>query len=1136
MVREAGLRADTKRGFMKRSFRALAAGISLATVSLAVPVISQAGAVASGSRHTMIVLLRSSNGSLHALSRSEARSVVSNSISASGGKIISSLSAPSAVVVRVTNAEAARLAKNPAVLEVVVNGTFQGPKNTTVKLTAHISGKVSSAHVASLCGTAGAPEQDPQALSNISAPGAWSAGATGVGVQVAYMAEGIDTTIADFQRNAAYASAGSAAGTPVITNYKDFTGDGTNVATGGGEAFLDASSIAAQGNSIYDLSNYGVPGLTLPAGCDITVTGSAPGASVTALKVFGVNNLSTNVGFISAVDYAVSSGVKVLNESFGSNPLPDTSVDVIKNANDAAVAAGVTVVVSSGDAGVTNTIGSPASDPNVIAVGASTTFRAYAQGALGGTTFPGWNGDFLDNNISALSSGGVTSSGRTVDLVAPGDLNWTLCSTDPNYTDCGSALSISGGTSESAPLTAGAAADVIQAYRSTHSGAYPSPALIKSILMSSATDITATADQQGAGLLNITGAVALAKTINKTVSGAGGGVLSTTNALNLTNLPGKSTKANLSFTNDTSSKKTVTLKGIRFVSSTAQSGVVTLDPSTSSTQPTLTYWSGAQEVYQTSHFTVVPGQAKLQVSSTYNYTAQTSLLHMAVFAPDGTFAGYSEPQGLAGYATTEIANPVAGLWTALFFTVSNNNSPSSVGTSGPVQWEADTYVTQSFKLTGALPLVLKPGKSGTERIKVKFPSLPGDSVYAIAATSAAGTILIPVTLRTSIPIIGGQGSFVSSMTGGNGRAQSPAQANTYNFAVPSGQSNLEVDIELANYEPLGFLPGTQVIGIVTDPNGQIVSYDTNYTVDGLGNGAALPYLSLYAANPVAGEYQLTLSFQNPVVASAISSPIHGQILFNAVQITSNLPNSSSASVSKSAGATGSVTVTNNGFTPIYVGTDARTNTYESITLPDINGNPSTQPFNSFFSYFVPPQTKSVTATLNATIPSSFDFGSAFGGPDISPLVPIDHLTASSTATSATATYAPPGGIGSSEWYVLPGPTGPFTTTPVDPTGMATVDFSVLAKGFDSAVTSDTGDLVTDIMGLGINNGPGVTILPGQTVTIGIYFNPTGTVGSVSSGTLSVGSFSIGFLAPELVGTPPAISNMAVIPYKYKIVS
>ena len=150
--------------------------------------------------------------------------------------------------------------------------------------------------------------------------------------------------------------------------------------------------------------------------------------------------------------------------------------DTIALFNDAAVDAGVTVTKSSGDGGITNTIGSPGSS-KVIQVAATTDFRADEQTSSSGAGFS--NARWINNNISALSSSGITNFGRTVDLAAPGEDGWAACG--PAYVACRNFrspdeptdLQSFGGTSQSAPFTAGVAALVIEAYRSTHAGASP---------------------------------------------------------------------------------------------------------------------------------------------------------------------------------------------------------------------------------------------------------------------------------------------------------------------------------------------------------------------------------------------------------------------------------------------------------------------------------------------------------------------------------------------------------------------------------------------------------------------------------------------------------------------------------------
>src|SRR5262249_21623774 len=159
------------------------------------------------------------------------------------------------------------------------------------------------------------------------------------------------------------------------------------------EAFVDAGSIASQANQTYDLSGFVNPAHPLPPGCNIRIEGIAPGAGLAVLNVAGPGGGTIASQIAPAIQMAACHDpVAVLDASFAANPAPDTQDDPVALADQAAVAAGVTVVVGSGDAGPFDNIGTPATASGVIAVGATTTFRAYRQTSNAGSQLSpgGW--------------------------------------------------------------------------------------------------------------------------------------------------------------------------------------------------------------------------------------------------------------------------------------------------------------------------------------------------------------------------------------------------------------------------------------------------------------------------------------------------------------------------------------------------------------------------------------------------------------------------------------------------------------------------------------------------------------------------------------------------------------------------
>ncbi len=1062
-----------------------------------------------------------------------AQSTVASLATSIGSTVLARTSVPDTLTVAVTGAQAVALSRSPLVAAVLPDAVIPGPSVPTFtsgpsRTTTSTRGTSKTAS----CGTKTHPQLNPEALANINdVPGA-THGFIGRGVKVAFLADGIAVGNHDLRRNPAYASTGSPAGSRVIARYVDFSGDGTAAPTFGGEAFLDASSIAAQGNGVYDLGRYVDPSHPLPSGCDVKIVGAAPGATLYALKIFAENNSTTGSGFVQAISYAVASGVKVINESFGSNPVPDTASDIVKAADDAAVAAGITVVVSTGDAGITSTIGSPASDSNVISVGASTTFRAYQQDSFGGINLPGEKDRYLDNNISSLSSGGFAQDGTTVDLVAPGDLNWTLCAASGDYSDCaGQSLQLSGGTSESSPLTAGAAADVIQAYKSSHHGASPTPQLVKQILMSTATDVAAPADQQGAGLLNVGRAVRLALSIaGSTHSPAPGGLLDDAEQVSLSGLPSTSVTSSFSLTNTgtTPAHVAITTRGLAAVHVVA--GHVTLDPRASSHQPRFVIWSGAPEVYQRAAIRVGPGISRLQLQAGYRFGLQTSVVHVALFGPNGELAGYSNPQGFGDYADVEVADPARGVWTAAFFTVWDGYEYGATGTSGPEPW---SFTELRYRPSGGVTpssVVIAPGATRSVQYAATLPSTPGDSAVSIVVRAPGVVSTIPVTLRTLIPIGVGGGHFTGVLTGGNGRGAAPGQTNTYGFTVPAGEHDLDVGVRMASNPAVASLPGDQLVATLVDPGGAAVAYDSNYTLNDTGP-IVTPFLDLYRSDPTPGAWTLVLEWAQPVSGAATSVPFTGSVEFNQVSVSNDLPDSPSTTV-PSAGASFSVMVHNTGVAPMIVSPDARLATTATLPLVDSQFSSTQDLPDAANSYYVPTESSSLTFAETSTARVTFDASFAPGDPDLSPLVPEPGVVAATTPTSASLTYTPAGGLSSGTWNVVQSEIGPYHPSG-EPNLAETTTATATTLAFDPAVSSTVPDTVLAMLS-GDTISPDV-IAAGSSASIPITFTPTKSVGSTVTGTLFIDGVTPGDqYVNTLELTAFFTSDLAAIPYEYKV--
>ena len=815
------------------------------------------------------------NGALRvSTTRSYQRSILAD-MAAHGATDIRQLVSVNAIAGRLSASEVDRLRANPAVASIQLDATVRPPAPASLPA-ANVNQQICPTNPAQ-------PLLEPEALSLThfrSQPAAADDAAsiaTGKGVKVGLT--GINAL-------AGNPNLIRPDGTHVVIDSPTPNADDDDFDGGGDEWYGDASSIAGQGTVTYDFSKE-LPFSTLPTGCTFTIQGIAPDVSLVDTGFYGQGNASsTGSGrrrpefesqVIAGLDHAaIDDGVSVISESYGFGSVAgEVDFSAINVANDALVAAGITVVESSGDSGVGGTVEVPAYDPLVIDAGATTALRLLAQ-AWG---YQGWE----SNQIAALSSGGTTPTNSVVDLVAPGLGGEVSCS--PKAATCPQTTLTEafGGTSESAPFVAGAAADVIQAYADSHGGTQPTPALVKALLTGTAQDLGASSEDQGSGLLDVYAAVRAAQQApGSTLSTSTTALIPTPTQVNVVGNGGTTTAKSVTLYNASGSPATVTGRIAAMGTTRALGATVTENVSAPpSSQPLPA--QGAQAA-KTVPLSVPAGVAQLGVDMITPDPHNDAVLSLLLFDPAGRLAQVSydyssTPTGpVSNNENVAIDNPMPGTWQAEI--VWNNGRshlqdppPAPGAYRGAVSVRATTQTVLPNAVTR--PITIAAHSSATVPLTIKLPAVPGDHPESVRFTSNQGAVTtVPITRRTLIPAAGG--TFTTTL--GSSVARNSGPLKTFQIVVPPGHTNLQVVFNTADAS------ADNVIDyFLVEPNGVSSFNAQTPSTTGFGHRSTNPkgYAAFAIAHPPKGLWTVQVMLDLTTSGKEFTQTVHGSFTFDA---------------------------------------------------------------------------------------------------------------------------------------------------------------------------------------------------------------------------------------------------------------
>ena len=810
------------------------------------------------------------------------------SIDSAGGTDVSQLAAPDAVAANVSADEVSNLRADPSVAEVIPDVSINTQQVHTESAPPLPSANLGASPLQASPGSSqsrngqgdngfkplapfathtipatcpSTPALEPEAVEDIHAtnglsgsPGEANSIATGKGVIIANQGMNALAGNPDLQR---------ADGSHVVIDAPDYTAN-----HGNDETYEDAASVGAQGLNVYQYS-MSLPFSSVSPDCTFIIKGDAPDASLVDLTQIDTPTLQLSQ-VMAGIDAAVTiEHADVISESFGSNSVPGNKALAL--ANEAAVAAGVTVVESAGDSGPQGTMDSAADDPAVIAAGGVDNFHIVALN-------DGYT-KYQSNQMAAQSSGGVAPTGKVTDLVAS---DWfggeTACA--PLTGGCPSNYPVesAAGTSEASPLIAGAAADLIQAYRDTHNGASPTPLQVRSILTGTATPIDAPADEQGEGLLNVYAAVRAAQQMPGTTfrgTDDAAAILPTPNQLDVSGNGGMVSNQSLSLYNPSDKQIDVTGSFSKLGPEHQLGQVVT--ENVTAPDPSLPIPVAGAPAADTISFTVPKGLDRIDADLIWPDPTNSSTLMFDLFNPQGALVQQSYDDGTPGRVGrspdlqhVEANDPMPGKWTAVFLWGGDDDfveiAPATPGAyRGPMSFRVSG---QNYETTNnaVKPFKIPAHSSVTESVPVSMPAAPGDTAEFLQLSADNGAAVeVPIARRTLIPSAGGP--FQANITATTARGQ--GQVSTFAINVPAGEPDLNVSFHTADFSPNNVYQYELV-----DPAGAVVATtSTPQTVNGVATGDA----ELTTANPVAGTWQIDVILRLTVSGNEFTQTVDGNV-------------------------------------------------------------------------------------------------------------------------------------------------------------------------------------------------------------------------------------------------------------------